>query len=151
MLARQSDVISSTPATRSSSRIPGVPKACRDSSRNLGPSAKAGTKEEAVQTDLVILCVHWRHAQDALKGIAWTGQILVDATNAHIDIPADISLEGVTRSRAELAKTGRTSSELVADWAPGARLVKSISNIPMAWTDDFSESKPKTVIFTSGG
>jgi 8-hydroxy-5-deazaflavin:NADPH oxidoreductase len=116
----------------------------------LGPSAKAGTKEEAVQSDLVILCVHWRHAQEALKGIAWNGQILVDATNAHMDNPPDISLEGVTRSRAALAKTGRTSSELIAEWAPGARVVKSISNIPMAWIDDFSESKPKTVIFTSG-
>jgi predicted dinucleotide-binding enzyme len=116
----------------------------------LGPSAKAGTKEEAAQCDLVILCVHWRHAQEALKGIAWSGQILVDATNAHIDNPPDISLAGVTRSRAALAKTGRTSSELVAEWAPDARVVKSISNIPMEWIDDFSENKSKTVIFTSG-
>ena len=116
----------------------------------LGPSVRAASKEEAVQCDLVILCVHWRHAQEALKGIAWSGQILVDATNAHIDNPPDISLEGVTKSRAALAKTGRTSSELVAEWAPGARLVKSISNIPMAWINDFSDNKPKTVIFTSG-
>jgi 8-hydroxy-5-deazaflavin:NADPH oxidoreductase len=116
----------------------------------LGPRAKAGTKEEAVQSDLVILCVHWRQAQEALKGIAWSGQILVDATNAHIDDPPDVSLEGVARSRAALAKTGRTSSELVAEWAPGARLVKSISNMPMAWINDFSDNKPKTVIFTSG-
>jgi predicted dinucleotide-binding enzyme len=126
------------------------PESLRGLIDELGPSAKAGTKEQAVQSDLVILCVHWRHAQEALKGIAWNGQILVDATNAHMDIPADISLEGVTRSRAVLAKTGRTSSELIAEWAPGARLVKSISNIPMAWIHDFSESKPKTVIFTSG-
>ena len=116
----------------------------------LGPRARAGTKAEAVQNDLVILCVHWRHAQEALKGIAWSGQILVDATNAHIDNPPDVSLEGVTRSRAALAKTGRTSSELIAEWAPGARVVKSISNMPMAWINDFSDSKPKTVIFTSG-
>ena len=126
------------------------PESLRGLIDELGPSAKAGTKDEAVQSDLVILCVHWRHAQEALKGIAWSGQILVDATNAHIDNPPDISLEGVTRSRAALAKTGRTSSELIAEWAPGARVVKSISNIPMAWIDDFSQSKPKTVIFTSG-
>lgn len=116
----------------------------------LGPRAKAGVKEEAVRNDLVILCVHWRQAQEALHGIAWSGQILVDATNAHVDIPADVSLAGVTRSRAALAKTGRTSSEMVAEWAPGARLVKSISNIPMVWINDFSSNKPKTVIFTSG-
>jgi hypothetical protein len=116
----------------------------------LGTSARAGTREEAVQNDLVILCVHWPHIQEALKGIDWNGQILVDATNAHMDSPPDISLEGVTRSRAALAKTGRTSSELVAEWAPGARVVKSISNMPMVWIDDFSDNKPKTVIFTSG-
>jgi predicted dinucleotide-binding enzyme len=122
----------------------------RDLVDELGPQAKAGTKEEAVQSDLVILCVNWRHAQEALKDVTWSGQILVDATNAHLDYPADISLDGVNRSRTALAKTGRTSSELVAEWAPGARVVKSISNIPMAWIDDFGEDKPRTVVFTSG-
>jgi predicted dinucleotide-binding enzyme len=39
---------------------------------------------------------------------------------------------------------------MVAEMAVGARLVKSISNIPMAWIQDFSPSKPRTVIFTSG-
>lgn len=116
----------------------------------LGPSAEAGTKEEAARCGVVILCVNWRHAQESLEGVVWSGQILVDATNAHIDDPPDISLEGVTRSRAALAKTGRTSSELVAGWAPGARVVRSISNMPMEWIDDFSDNKPRTVIFTSG-
>lgn len=116
----------------------------------LGSRAKAGTKDEAVQSDLVILCVSWKDAQEALKGIDWKGRILLDATNAHIDNPPDISLEGVTRSRVALAKTGRTSSEIIAEWAPGARVVKSISNMPMIWIDDFSENKPKTVLFISG-
>ena len=65
-----------------------------------------------------------------------------------MDPKPDISLAGVTRSRAALK--GRTSSELVAEMAPGARLVKSISNMPMAWIQDFSKQKPRTVIFTSG-
>ena len=128
----------------------GDPERLRGLVGELGPSAKAGTKEEAVRCGLVILCVNWRDAQEALKGITWAGQILVDATNAHIDAPPDISLAGVTRSRAALAKTGRTSSELVAEWAPGARVVKSISNMPMDWIQDFTANKPKTVIFTSG-
>jgi 8-hydroxy-5-deazaflavin:NADPH oxidoreductase len=109
----------------------------------LGPLARAATKEKVVQCDLVILCVHWRHAQEALKAITWSGQILVDATNAHIGNPPDISREGVTKWRAALSKTGRTSSELVVEWAPGARVVKSISNIPMAWINHFSDNKPK--------
>ncbi len=126
------------------------PEWLRDVVEELGPAAKAGAREEAARCGLVILCVNWRHAQEALKGIAWSGQILVDATNAHVDEPPDISLAGVTRSRAALMRTGRTSSELVAEWAAGARVVKSISNMPMAWIDDFSENKPRTVIFASG-
>jgi hypothetical protein len=34
--------------------------------------------------------------------------------------------------------------------ATGARLVKSISNMPMEWIRDFSPTKPRTVIFASG-
>ena len=98
----------------------------------------------------MILCVHWKHARDALDGVDWKGRILVDATNAHLDDPPDVSLAGVARSRVALARTGRTSSELVAGWAPGARVVKSISNMPMEWIDDFGPNKPRTVIFTSG-
>lgn len=48
------------------------------------------------------------------------------------------------------ALQGRTSSELVAEMAAGARLVKSLSTIPRAWIQDFSPTKPRTVLFTSG-
>jgi hypothetical protein len=115
---------------------------------DLGPGAIAGTREEAAECDVVILAVHWVNVPEALKGIDWRGRILIDATNAHMDPKPDISLAGVTRSRAALK--GRTSSEMVAEMAVGARLVKSISNIPMAWIQDFSPNKPRTVIFTSG-
>jgi predicted dinucleotide-binding enzyme len=39
---------------------------------------------------------------------------------------------------------------MVAEMAVGARLVKSISNMPMAWIQYVSPNKPRTVIFTSG-
>jgi 8-hydroxy-5-deazaflavin:NADPH oxidoreductase len=115
---------------------------------DLGPGAIAGTREQAAGCDVVILAVHWVNVREALKGIDWSGRILIDATNAHMDPKPDISLAGVTRSRAALK--GRTSSEMVAEMAVGARLVKSISNMPMAWIQDFSRNKPRTVIFTSG-
>jgi len=114
---------------------------------DLGPGAVAGTKLQATECDVIILATHWGSVADALKGIDWRGRILIDATNAHLE-PPDISLAGVTRSRAALK--GRTSSEIVAEMAVGARLVKSISNIPMVWIQDFSPNKPRTVIFTSG-
>lgn len=114
----------------------------------LGPRASAGTKQQAVDCDVVILATHWVHVAEALKGIDWHGRILVDGTNAHGDEEPDMSGEGVRKSVAALK--GRTSSEIVADMAPGAKLVKSISNIPMGWIQDFSPEKPKTVIFTCG-
>jgi hypothetical protein len=117
----------------------------------LGPGAAAATKEEVVgQSDIVIIAVRWQQAQEALKGVDWNGRILVDAMNAHAELEGDISLEGVTKSREKLAGTGLTSSEWVAQWAPGARLVKSMSSVPMEYLEDFSADKPRTVFFTSG-
>jgi 8-hydroxy-5-deazaflavin:NADPH oxidoreductase len=124
------------------------PETLADFVAGLGPGAIAGTREQAAACDVVILAVHWVKAREALRGIDWRGRILIDATNAHMDQKPDISLAGVTRSRAALK--GRTSSEIVADMAVGARLVKSISNMPMAWIQDFSPNKPRTIIFTSG-
>jgi 8-hydroxy-5-deazaflavin:NADPH oxidoreductase len=115
---------------------------------DLGPNAAAGTKHQAAACDIVILATLWINVPAAVKDIDWRGRLLIDATNAHMDAKADLSLEGVTRSRTALK--GRTSSEMVAEMAPGARLVKSISNIPMAWIQDFSSNKPRTVMFTSG-
>jgi len=124
------------------------PETLADFVADLGPSAIAGIREQVAACDVVILAVHWVNVPEALKGINWRGRILVDATNAHVDAKPDISLAGVTRSRAALK--GRTSSEMVAEIAAGARLVKSISNMPMDWIQDFSPKKPRTVIFTSG-
>jgi predicted dinucleotide-binding enzyme len=124
------------------------PETLTDCVANLGPSAVAGTKQQPTECDGVILATHWVNVPEALKGIDWRGRILVDATNAHTDPVPDISLVGVTRSRAALK--GRTSSEMVAEMAVGARLVKSISNTPMERIQDFSPNKPRTVIFTSG-
>jgi 8-hydroxy-5-deazaflavin:NADPH oxidoreductase len=96
----------------------------------LGPLASAATKEEAVQCDLVILCA-WRHAQEALKGITWSGQILVDATNAHIGDPPEISLEGVTDSPAALSKTGRAVGQSdQAMLVPAVDLVTCLAGYP---------------------
>lgn len=114
----------------------------------LGPAASAGTKQQAVNCDVTILATNWVQVPEALAGIDWRGRILVDGANAHMDADPDVSGEGVKKSVAALK--GRTSSELVAEMAPGARLVKSISSMPMAWIQDFSAQKPKAVLFASG-
>src|SRR5580704_15451031 len=89
------------------------PATLADFVADLGPGAIAGTKQQAAECDVVILATRWINVADALKGIDWRGRILIDATNAHMDPVPDISLAGVTRSRAALK--GFTSSELVAE------------------------------------
>lgn len=115
---------------------------------DLGPGATAGTKTHAAESAAVILATNWVNVPEALKNIDWHGRILIDATNAHIGPKPDISRDGVNKSLIALDR--RNSSEMVAELAVGAKLVKAISNMPMAWIQDFSSHKPKTVIFASG-
>jgi predicted dinucleotide-binding enzyme len=107
----------------------------------LGAGASAGTVEQAAQQDFVVLAVKWWHVQAALFAVGdWTGRILVDTTNRVASI-APLRLGDIS---------GRTSSEMVADLAPGAKVVKAFNTIPMAWMADVSPSKPKTTFFVSG-
>ncbi len=124
------------------------PEALVEIISELGPFARAGSRQEAAACDVVILATNWANVPEALSGIEWSGRILVDGTNSHMGENPDISAKGVAKSLDALE--GRTSSEVVANMAHGARLVKAISNMPMAWIQDFSLHKPKTVLFVSG-
>ena len=92
--------------------------------KELGAEAEAGTPQQAAEQDIVVLAANWPRVQTALFSIPdWKGRILVDATNRVAGytplILGDIS--------------GRTSSEIVADLAPGAKVVKAFNSVPMAW------------------
>lgn len=103
--------------------------------RGIGPDAKAGTVEEAAKQDIVILCVRWAQAKQALAEVSdWKGRILVDATNRPLD---------------EDAK-GKTSSEVIASYVPGARVIKALNTLVVKWIQDFSTKKPKSVLLLSG-
>ena len=114
---------------------------------DLGPAASAGSKLEAAECDVVILATNWRIAEGAQGNRLARPHTRRQDERPHGEKP-DTSAAGVARSVAALE--GRTSSETVAAMTPGARLVKSISNMPMAWIQDFSPQKPKTVLFVSG-
>ena len=103
--------------------------------RSIGPNARAGTVKEAAKQDIVILCVRWEQAKQALAQVsAWNGHILVDATNRPLD---------------EDTK-GKTASEIIASYAPRARLVKALNTLVVDWIQDYSDKKPKLVLFLSG-
>ena len=109
--------------------------------KQLGPGASAGTPQQAADQEIVVLAVMWWHVQAALFSIPdWKGRVLVDATNRVAGI-APLSIGDVS---------GRTSSEIVADLAPGSKVIKAFNSVPMSWIADFSPEKPRTVLFISG-
>ena len=78
----------------------------------LGAGVSAGTVPEAAAAGIVVIAVPWANVPAAVTGLHWDGQTVIDATNAW---------------NADLA--GRTSSEIVADLIPGARLVKAANTL----------------------
>jgi predicted dinucleotide-binding enzyme len=103
--------------------------------RGIGPNARAGTVKEAAEQDVVILAVRWEQAEHALAEVSdWNGRILVDATNR--------PLEEDTK--------GKTASEVVASYAPGVRVVKALNTLVVDWIQDYSDKKPRLVLFLSG-
>jgi 8-hydroxy-5-deazaflavin:NADPH oxidoreductase len=101
----------------------------------LGAGVSAGTAPEAAAADIVVIAVPWNRVREALAGLEWNGQIVVDATN---DWGAD-------------DLNGRTSSELVADLVAGARVVKAANTLSAeVLGSDPEEAGGRRVIFMSG-
>lgn len=107
----------------------------------LGPVIIPTELKEALGADIVFLAIPFDAVAAALKDApAWNNRIIVDTTNA-IDFsdfsPADLG--------------GRPSSDVVADAAPGARLVKSFNtmfaNVLARKPDD---ARGRRVLFLSG-
>jgi len=109
--------------------------------RQLGPKARAATRQEVAEADVVMLSVPWEKVPAALSGLpSWNGRLLIDATNP-------VLLPGFRL--ADLG--GRTSSEVVASLAPGARVVKAANTLlaPVLAADP-RQSGGRRVLFMSG-
>jgi predicted dinucleotide-binding enzyme len=101
----------------------------------LGDGVSAGTVEQAAAAGIVVIAVPWDRVPEAVQGLTWRNQIVIDATN---DWAAD-DLQG------------RTSSELVADLVAGARLVKAANTLSAeVLGSDPHEAGGQRVIFISG-
>jgi 8-hydroxy-5-deazaflavin:NADPH oxidoreductase len=101
----------------------------------LGEGVSAGNAEEAVAAGIVVIAVPWDRVPEALQGLEWNSQVVIDATN---DWAAD-DLEG------------RTSSGLVADLVAGARVVKAANTLGAdVLGSDPQEAGGRRVIFVSG-
>jgi predicted dinucleotide-binding enzyme len=104
--------------------------------------AGAATVSEAGTAELVLLAVPWTAVPDVLDPLPdWQGRILVDATNPFVGFDplqlADLD--------------GRSASVIVAEHAPGARVVKAFNSIGMAsFEEGPQQGRARRVLFVSG-
>ncbi|AUD01010.1 NADPH-dependent F420 reductase [Spirosoma pollinicola] len=87
--------------------------------RSLGTGATAGSVTEAAAADIVFLALPWLSVPELASRInSWDNRIVVDATNHFISPDFQV---------ADL--NGRTSTEVVSDYLPGARVVKAFNTL----------------------
>jgi len=117
------------------------PDSLKELVRERGPSIRAGTREEAARADIVFVAVNWTKLQAALAGLPdWSGRILIDANNP-IEAPLFKPVE----------LKGRASSEVVAELAPGARVVKAFNHLRAeVLAGDPQSDGGRRVLFYSG-
>jgi 8-hydroxy-5-deazaflavin:NADPH oxidoreductase len=119
------------------------PESLKDVIAGLGPGARGGTAAEAAQAPLVVLATPWTAVEAVLAASsAWSGRILVDATNAiKVYDPPTIEMFDFGDS---------TSSEVVATLAQGATVVKAFSHIPFTRLTSPVSKGEQHVLFVSG-
>lgn len=106
----------------------------------LGSHVCAGTTYQAAEEETVVLAVPGAQVPLALSGLHdWEGRTLVDATN-HVTVPSP-PLPGQL-----------SSSELIAEMAPGAKVVKALNTVLASVLASDPEPYPKSrrVLFVSG-
>ena len=104
--------------------------------------AEAVSITEAASQELVLLALPWPAVPDVLAPLPdWQGRILVDVTNSF-----------VASDPLQLADLqGRIASVVVAEHAPGARVVKAFNSITMAnFEKGPRQGDARRVLFVSG-
>ena len=99
------------------------PASLREVVAELGPRASAvAASDVAAGAGVVILATRWEQLPDAVAAVAsWAGAVVVDTTNPRFGPGPD-----------DVYDTGeQTSSAVVADLVPGARVVKAFNHQPI--------------------
>jgi len=116
------------------------PESLTEEVKQLGKNAKATTAEEAAGAEVVFISITWNKLQEALSALpSLSNRIVIDATNP--------ILPGF--KVAELG--GKTSSQVVAELLPGAKVVKAFNTLPIAVLEaDPHQAGGSRVLFYSG-
>ena len=117
------------------------PETLRDIAAELGAAVTPVTVEQAVRADIVLFAVGSLAFKDlgALRD-DWSGTIVVDVTNGFM-LPPDVQ---------EAEFGGRLTSEVNAGRVPGAKLVKSLNQLPYkTYAAPTPDKVGKRVVFVS--
>lgn len=125
--------------------------------QELGPSIKAGTTAEAASADIVVAAVRWTDVEKVFGALpAWNGRIVIDGTNP-VEFLDPNSPDAKDPSN-PLAAYGikavdlgdKHSSEVFAQFVPGARVVKAFNHLDVNVLSEPEVSGGKRVLFYSG-
>lgn len=126
--------------------------------KELGPSIKAGTVEEAASADIVLVAVRWVDAEKVLSSLpAWNGRIVIDGTNpVEFFDPAtspdanDASNPLAAYGIKAVDLGGKHSSQIIQHLVPGARVVKAFNHNDVNVLQEPDIAGGKRVLFYSG-
>lgn len=125
--------------------------------QELGSSIKAGTTAEAASADIVLVAVRWTDAEKVLGALpGWDGRIVIDGTNPveFIDPDSPDAKDPGNPLAAYGIKAvdlgGKHSSELIAGFVPGARVVKAFNHLDVNVLTEPEVAGGKRVLFYSG-
>lgn len=119
------------------------PQTLAETVAQLGPGAHAATPAEIVErSPVVVLATRWEQTAEAVGGLGpWDGKVVVDTTNNRFG----------PRPEQVYDLGGRSSSEVVAELVPGARLVKAFNHQPIAELIELSDARhERTALFVAG-
>ena len=116
------------------------PESLQDLVAEIGPNARATTVEEAADFGEVVLVAVPFFARDTLPSEALNDKIVIDATNYYPGRVGEIGFDGLT------------SSELLAENIPGARLVKAFNTMyyETLANGGRTENEDRLVLFVAG-
>ncbi len=108
---------------------------------DLGDGAAAVEPAELVDADVIVLATQWTQTPVAVARVgSLAAKIVIDTTNNRV--------AGGPEGIVDLG--GRTSSEVVAELVPGARLVKAFNHLPIPSLGTLREQPEPVALYLSG-
>ena len=133
------------------------PASLQQFARDAGPAVQPATVAEAASADIVVLAVPWLSVPGLLGALPpWENRILIDATNpVEFLTPDSPDAHDPTNPLAPMGLKavdlgGRASTEIVAELASDARVVKTFNHVEPELIEERHAIGGKRVLYVAG-